>query len=159
MLLNMLAGALNAGKGYIFVDGKGDREFPDKARTIAAAFGRQDDFLHLNFSDINTKQDEQNSSKANGRIHTFNIFSSMSADDITQVIISTMEDATGDAAMWKGRATAMLVVLVRALVWLRDVGNIDLTPGEIREHLPLRKYVELADPHYIQTCRCRSGDL
>lgn len=146
MLLNMLAGALNQGQGYIFIDGKGDSEFPDKARTIAHAFGRQDDFLHLNFASVEPMDANKTSTLENNQTHTFNLLKRMPADVITQVLVSTLEEVGGDGAMWKGRSIAMFLALIGALVWLRDTGKIDLTPGEIRDHMPLDRFASLADP-------------
>jgi intracellular multiplication protein IcmO len=61
------------------------------------------------------------------------------------MIVSLMDDVGGDGAMWKGRATAMLTGVMRALCWLRDEGALDLTVGAIRDHMNLRKVIDLAD--------------
>ena len=81
---------------------------------------------------------------AGGKImsNTLNLFSSGSSDYLPDGCI--LDDAGGDGAMWKGRATAMLTG-VRALTWLRDEGMVDLNVGEIREFMGLKRIIDLAD--------------
>ncbi|WP_456717778.1 MULTISPECIES: hypothetical protein [unclassified Bradyrhizobium] len=78
--------------------------------------------------------------------NTLNPFTTGSSDALTQMVVSLMDDAPGDGAMWKGRAIAMLTGVMSALVWKRDVGLIGLNVGTIRENLNLKNIVELADP-------------
>lgn len=77
--------------------------------------------------------------------NTLNPFSTGSSDALTQMLVSLMDDVGGDGAMWKGRATAMLTGVIRALVWLRDQNVVDLNVGVIRDTLNLRAIIDLGD--------------
>lgn len=141
-LLGFAANALMWGSGFLFCDGKGDVALFAKVYALARRFGREDDLLVLNFMTGN-----QDLGAAGGRImsNTLNPFSTGSSDSLTQMVVSLMDDAGGDGAMWKGRATAMLTGVMRALSWLRDEGHVDLNVGEIREFMSLRRIIDLGD--------------
>ncbi|NDV52798.1 type IV secretory system conjugative DNA transfer family protein [Salipiger sp. PrR003] len=141
-LLGFAANALMWGSGFLFCDGKGDVALFAKVYALARRFGREDDLLVLNFMTGN-----QDLGAMGGKImsNTLNPFSNGSSDSLTQMVVSLMDDAGGDGAMWKGRATAMLTGVMRALCWLRDEGHVDLNVGEIREFMSLRKIVDLGD--------------
>ncbi len=139
-LLGFAANALMWGSGFLFCDGKGDVALFAKVYALARRFGREDDLLVLNFMTGN-----QDLGAAGGKImsNTLNPFSTGSSDSLTQMVVSLMDDAGGDGAMWKGRATAMLTGVMRALSFLRDEGKVDLNVGEIREFMSLKKIVDL----------------
>lgn len=142
-LLGFAANALMWGSGFLFCDGKGDVALFAKVYALARRFGREDDLLVLNFMTGN-----QDLGAAGGKImsNTLNPFSTGSSDSLTQMVVSLMDDAGGDGAMWKGRATAMLTGVMRALSWLRDEGKVDLNVGEIREFMALKRIIDLGDP-------------
>ncbi|EPX84024.1 TraM recognition domain-containing protein [Salipiger mucosus] len=141
-LLGFAANALMWGSGFLFCDGKGDVALFAKVYALARRFGREDDLLVLNFMTGN-----QDLGAMGGKLmsNTLNPFSTGSSDSLTQMVVSLMDDAGGDGAMWKGRATAMLTGVMRALTWLRDEGHVDLNVGEIREFMSLRKIIDLGD--------------
>ena len=70
-------------------------------------------------------------------------FASGSSDSLTHVLVSLLDSS--DGSMWKGRAVALCTGLMRALVWKRDAGLVDLDASLIREHLKFGKIIELAD--------------
>jgi intracellular multiplication protein IcmO len=139
-LLGFAANALSWGSGFLFCDGKGDVSLFAKVYAMARRFGRTDDLLVLNF------MGGSNSTQA-GKVasNTLNPFASGSDDELTQMVVSLMDDVGGDGAMWKGRATAMLTGIMRALCWLRDQGYLDLNVSEIRDHMALRRIIDLSD--------------
>ena len=141
-LLGFAANAIMWGSGFLFCDGKGDVALFAKVYALARRFGREDDLLVLNFMTGN-----QDLGAAGGKImsNTLNPFSNGSSDSLTQMVVSLMDDAGGDGAMWKGRATAMLTGVMRALTWLRDEGDVDLNVGEIREFMQLKRIIDLGD--------------
>lgn len=141
-LLGFAANAIMWGSGFLFCDGKGDVALFAKVFALARRFGREDDLLVLNFMTGN-----QDLGAAGGKLmsNTLNPFSTGSSDSLTQMVVSLMDDAGGDGAMWKGRATAMLTGVMRALTWLRDEDQVDLNVGEIREFMQLRKIIDLGD--------------
>lgn len=137
-LIGFAANALSWGSGFLFCDGKGDVSLFAKMYALCRRFGREDDLLVLNFM-------TGNSDVAGGDIksNTLNPFATGSSDGLTQMIVSLMDDAGGDGAMWKGRATAMLTGVMRALCWLRSNGLIDLNVGTIRDYMSLKMIIEL----------------
>jgi intracellular multiplication protein IcmO len=141
-LLGFAANALSWGSGFLFCDGKGDVALFAKVYAMARRFGREDDLLVLNFMTGNT---DLGSSGGEILSNTLNPFSTGSSDGLTQMVVSLMDDVGGDGAMWKGRATAMLTGIMRALCWLRDQGYLELNVGEIRDHMNLKRIIELAD--------------
>lgn len=71
----------------------------------------------------------------------FDTISSGSLLELFFTIVTCEEDR--DADMWKGRAISMGSCLFMALVWLRNQGEIKLTPSLIRDYLMLDKFIEL----------------
>lgn len=138
-LIGFGANALSWSSGFLFCDGKGDVALMAKVYAMLRRFGREDDLLVLNFMN-------DASSVRPGRINTnsINPFATGSADELTQMMVSLMDEVGGDGAMWKGRAVAMLTGVMRALVEKRDKGLIDLNVGEIRRHMVLNAIEELA---------------
>ena len=143
-LLGFVANALSWGSGCLFCDGKGDVALYSKINALARRFGREDDVLVLNYMTGN--QDVGTALGGHIMSNTLNPFSTGSSDSLTQMVVSLMDDAGGDGAMWKGRATAMFTGVMRALVFLRDQGEIDLNISEIRDHLNLKRIIDLVDP-------------
>ena len=141
-LLGFAANALSWGSGFLFVDGKGDVSLYAKAYALTRRMGREDDLLVMNFMTGGT--DVSGGAGGVSRSNTLNPFTSGSSDQLTQMCVSLMDDAGGDGAVWKGRAVAMLGGIMRALVWKRDQGELDLNIGIIRDYLSLDKIIELA---------------
>jgi hypothetical protein len=141
-LLGFAANALSWGSGFLFVDGKGDVSLYAKAYALTRRMGREDDLLVMNFMTGGT--DVLSGGGGVLRSNTLNPFTSGSSDQLTQMCVSLMDDAGGDGAVWKGRAVAMLGGIMRALVWKRDQGELDLNIGIIRDYLALEKIIELA---------------
>ena len=140
--LSLAADVMAAGAGLIYCDGKGDVSLYARMYGLARRLGREDDLLVLNFTTTNSCE-----SAKDGRLlsHTLNPFTTGSADALTQMVVSLMDEASGDGAMWKGRAVALFTGVMRALVWKRDEGLADLNVGVIREHLNLAEIIKLAD--------------
>lgn len=141
-LLGFASNAVSWGSGCLFIDGKGDVNTFASFYALARRFGREDDVLVMNYMTGNTDVG------AGGGVllsNTMNPFSHGASDTLTNMIVSLMDDVGGDGAMWKGRATSMLTGLMRALIWLRDNNRIDLNVGEIRDHMNLKRIIDLAD--------------
>jgi len=146
-LLGFAANAIAWGSGFLFCDGKGDVSLFAKVYALTRRFGREDDLLVLNYM---TGNQDLGSSGGKLRSNTLNPFATGSSDTLTQMVVGLMDDAGGDGAMWKGRATAMFTGVMRALTWLRDRQFIDLNVGEIRDHLNLKRIIDLADQSKYQ---------
>lgn len=141
-LLGFAANAVAWGSGFLFCDGKGDVGLFSKVYALCRRFGREDDLLVLNYM---TGNQDVSASGGNLMSNTLNPFATGSSDTLTQMVVGLMDDAGGDGAMWKGRATAMFTGVMRALTYLRDSGIIDLNVSEIRDHLQLKRIIDLAD--------------
>ena len=142
LLIGFCANALSWASGFLIVDGKGDVNVFAKIYMLARKFGREDDLLVLNFM-----TGDRPDGAGDGSIlsNTMNPFSTGSSDSLTQMVVSLMDDSGSEGGMWKGRATAMFTGVMRALATLRDKGIIDLNVAEIRDHLNLKKIIDLAD--------------
>lgn len=142
-LLGFASNAVTWGSGFLFCDGKADVSLFAKIYALARRFGREDDLLVLNFMTGN-----QDIGGSDGKLlsNTLNPFAFGSSDSLTQMIVSLMDEGGSEGGMWKGRATAMLTGVLRALTWLRDQQIIDLNVSEIRDHLNLKRIIELGDP-------------
>jgi len=141
-LLGFAANAVTWGSGFLFCDGKGDVSLFAKVYALARRFGREDDLLVLNFM---TGNQDIGTAEGKVRSNTLNPFATGSSDTLTQMVVGLMDETGGDGAMWKGRATAMFTGVMRALTWLRDQQKVDLNVAEIRDHLNLKKIIDLAD--------------
>lgn len=141
-LLGFAANAIAWGSGFLFCDGKGDVALFAKVFALCYRFNRLDDLLVLNYM---TGNRDIGASGGKLRSNTLNPFATGSSDTMTQMVVGLMDDAGGDGAMWKGRAAAMFTGVMRALTWLRDNHIVDLNVAEIRDHLNLRKIIDLAD--------------
>lgn len=142
-LLGFASNAVSWGSGCLFIDGKGDVSTFASFYALARRYGREDDILVINYM---TGNQDVGSGGGRLRSNTMNPFSHGASDTLTNMIVSLMDDVGGDGAMWKGRATAMLTGTMRALIWLRDQNRIDLNVAEIRDHLNLKRIIDLCDP-------------
>lgn len=143
-LLGFASNAVSWGSGFLFIDGKGDVSTFASIYALARRFGREDDLLVLNYM---TGNQDVGAGGGKYRSNTMNPFSHGASDTLTNMVVSLMDEVGGDGAMWKGRATAMFTGVMRALTWLRDDGRIDLNVAEIRDHLNLKRIIDLADPN------------
>ena len=134
-LLASLSNSLIWGSGFTAVDGKADTSLWADMYTLVSQFGRQDDLLVLNF----LTGDMEGKSVS----HTLNPFSFASAGEISELIISLLNDA-GHDAMWQGRAIALLKAVVPALTFKRNHQGLLLDISVIRNALPLHEVIKLS---------------
>ena len=137
-LLGIAANVLSWGGGFTYVDGKGDVSLFAKVYELCERFDRVHDLLVLNF--MTGGRDMGPWALSN----SMNPFRTGRADFLTQMVVSLMDDVGGDGAMWKGRATAMLTGVVRALCWLRDNEGQTLDVASLRDHMSLKRIVGLS---------------
>lgn len=142
-LLGLAENPLSWGSGFVFVDGKGDVALLAKIYQLARLYGREDDILVLNAMSANADRMQWGAEIPS---NTINPFSDGSPDGLTQMVVSLMDGIGPDAALWKGRGTQMFTGLMRALIWLRDEGRLDLNIGSLRDYLNLRAIIDLASP-------------
>lgn len=141
-LISMCVNAMIWVSGFIYTDGKGDVTLMGKQFSLARMFGREDDFLLLNFMTGNA----DTSGKLPTRLsNTYNPFVDGNAASKTQLLVNLM-DSGGDGKgsdIWKGRAISFISSIMPALVDKRDKGGMLLHVGKIREHMPFLKLLEL----------------
>ncbi len=135
-LLGLASQSLMWSSGFLFIDGKGTTEFHAKAWSIVSKFGRQDDYRVLNFTDGGAGGDMA----AGGpevQSNTLNPFAEGSSDQLMNLIVSLMGEAGNAGEMWRHRAMALVTSTMKALVEIRDAGDIMLDVQTIRDFLPL----------------------
>jgi intracellular multiplication protein IcmO len=156
-MLGIAANALAWGGGFMLVDGLGDVSTFARVHALCQEAGRTKDLLVINFMTGNSAWQAGGGLDPKRLSMRMNPFATGSADILTQLVVSMMDDFGGDGAMWVGRATAMLSGVMRVLCWMRDVGSLELTAAEIRDHMSLRRIVEFADetlfPDIPDACR------
>jgi intracellular multiplication protein IcmO len=138
-LFGIMANALSWNSGGILIDGKGDVSTAARMMGLVDKFDRRNDFYVLNFMNGHGGINDDK------RSNTFNPFETMSADALTNMLVNMLEDVGEDGAMWRGRATAMFIGVVRALVWMRDDQGLYLDATVLRDHLNLRSIIDLAN--------------
>ena len=140
-LLSILYQTLLMGSGCMYCDGKADNTVAWLVYSIARRLGREDDMLVINYltgGDVDVSGKISLSRLSN----TTNPFAYGNPEQLRSLIVGLMRDSGGDN-MWKGRASAMIGGLMRALTYMRDSGEINLDVEKLREYLPLDRIVEL----------------
>lgn len=135
LLLGMASQSLMWSSGFLFIDGKGTTEFHAKAWSIVSKFGRQDDYRVLNFTDGGSS--EVSVGGPGIQSNTLNPFTLGSADQLMNLIVSLMGESGSGGEMWRHRAMALVTTTMKALVEMRDAGDIILDVQTIRDYLPL----------------------
>lgn len=150
MLLGLASQSLMWSSGFIFVDGKGTPAFASRIWSLCKRFGREDDYRVINFTDSGGDPD----APAGGpdvQSNTMNPFAKGTADQLMNLLVSLMGDAGGGNDMWKSRAMAMVSGALRALVEMRNNGDILLDVQTIRDFIPLGQGVMLKSPKPANT--------
>lgn len=93
-----------AGGGLLCVDGKGTAEFAKEIFGLIASIGREDDFIHLNFLDMDNT-------------HTINPLLSGSANSIYEILIALL---IGEENEWKAKQKEFMKNVLKLMVWRRD---------------------------------------
>lgn len=126
--------------GFIAVDAKGDIAFQQRCSQLLRRFGREDDLLTISFAvgtrDFLKAQDDRPT-------NTFNIMSSTSAGMLIELLSGMLDGDGGGDDMWKGRAIAFIAALTRPLTYLRDAGDIELSPSVYMEYMELTEVERL----------------
>lgn len=140
-LLSLAYNCLVQGSGFIYVDGKGDNKLWTRVFSICRALGREDDLLVINYM---TGGRDVFGPQKNKLSNTINPCALGSAGGLTDMLVSLMDDAGGDNAMWQNRAISLVSSIMFALVYLRDNQGFLLDVDQIREHLLLENIEKLS---------------
>lgn len=92
------------GGGCFIIDGKGTDEFAKEIYGLVASVGREDDFVHLNFLDMNNT-------------HTINPLLSGSALSIYEILIALI---IGEEDVWVVKQKEYMKNILKLMVWRRD---------------------------------------
>lgn len=137
LLLGLVSQTLMWSSGFLFIDGKGTTEFYARCWSLCKRFGREDDLRVLNFTDPGTDPD----APAGGpsvQSNTLNPFAKGGSDQLMNLIVGLMGDNGGKGGdMWQQRAMSLVTAAMKALVELRDAGDILLDVQSVRDFLPL----------------------
>ncbi|OCS21938.1 hypothetical protein CFVI97532_06990 [Campylobacter fetus subsp. venerealis cfvi97/532] len=92
------------GGGMLILDGKGTDEFAKEIYGLVASVGREDDFVHLNFLDMDNT-------------HTINPLLSGGALSIYEIMISLL---IGEENEWKEKQKEFMKCILKLMVYKRD---------------------------------------
>jgi intracellular multiplication protein IcmO len=143
-LLGLFVNAMVINSGFIMCDGKGDPNLQRNIFRLARRFGREDDLLIINF--ITSGRDffdKQYDSVTNN----MNLFGNTSSGMLIELLVSLMDDSGGGGDMWKGRAISFVAALTRVLVYLRDMGHINLSADVFIKYFEMGDLFELCFEH------------
>jgi intracellular multiplication protein IcmO len=140
-LLSICVNTLNQASGLIYIDGKGDNSLWAKVFSLVAARGRLDDLYLINYMTSSIDLDNKSTEKIS---NTMNPFATGNADSLTELIVSLLPDGGGDG-MWKGRAAVFMGALLRALVYLRNQGQLLLDIDTVRKYFTMKTIIELSE--------------
>ncbi len=140
LLLGLLVQPMMWGSGCMFVDGKGTTEFYARVYSLAKRMGREDDVRLINFTGISSADGADPDAPAGSigsQSNTLNPFARGTADQLANMITSLMGGDQGGDQMWRDRAVQLVSTLIRALVEMRDAGEILLDVQTLRAYMPL----------------------
>ena len=131
------------GGGCLIIDGKGTDEFAKEIYGIVGSLGREDDFVYLNFLDMNNT-------------HTINPLLAGSALSIYEIFIALL---IGEEDVWKAKQKEFMKNVLKLMVWKRDNEGFAFNFSELANRMSLeallkeamdykkyaRQYVEIED--------------
>ncbi len=135
-LKSIVSNALAWGSGFIYIDGKADTDLWASIYALARRFGRDDDLFVLNYLTGN--------SDLGAVSNTLNPFTTGSSSYLTNLLVSLMDEAKGENAMWKGRAVALMGALMPVLVHRREKQGHQLDVKVILESISLASIIRLS---------------
>jgi intracellular multiplication protein IcmO len=135
-LKSIVSNALSWGSGFIYIDGKADTDLWASIYSLARRFGRDDDLFVLNYLTGN--------SDLGAVSNTINPFTTGSSSYLTNLLVSLMDEAKGENAMWKGRAVALMGALMPILVERRDKQGHPLDVKVILDSISLSSIIRLS---------------
>ncbi|WP_181566394.1 type IV secretory system conjugative DNA transfer family protein [Helicobacter monodelphidis] len=109
------------GGGGMIIDGKGTAEFAKDIYGLFVSIGREDDFYHINFLDMDNT-------------HTINPLCNGNAMSLYEMLIMLL---VGEENEWKDRQKEYMKNILKLLVWKRDYENIQIDFSMVAEILPL----------------------
>lgn len=149
-LMGIFLNAILWGAGACYGDGKADSNLGFCLWSLARRFGREDDFLVLNYLTGGTDPFENIVKKEQGifdsishQSNSTNPFSDGSADFLIQLVSSLMTKSTGDGAQWQEKAITMISAIIRILAYLRAKGEGSISASILRDCLDLKTLAQI----------------
>ncbi len=149
-LLGMAANALGWGSGFVYLDGTGSVSTFARVYELCDRYDRVQDMAVINLLAPAEGTAKEIPAYAWGMSNSMNPFRKGAPSFLVQMVVGMVPDtetgsgSIGEISAWKGRATAMLDGVLRALCWLRDHRDLDLDIGVLREHLDLAAMIRLS---------------
>ncbi|QKF93209.1 type IV secretory system conjugative DNA transfer family protein [Campylobacter sp. CCUG 57310] len=128
LMKGMIEQQLKNDGGGLCVDGKGTLEFAKEIYGLFVALGREDDFIHINFLDMDNT-------------HTINPLLSGSAEALYEILTALLE---GEENEWKAKQKEFMKNILKLLVWQRDHENLKLDFSILADYLTLDALVDSA---------------
>ncbi|RDU61867.1 type IV secretory system conjugative DNA transfer family protein [Helicobacter sp. MIT 14-3879] len=111
------------GGGCCVIDGKGTAEFAKEIFGIASAYGREADFIYLNFLDMNNT-------------HTINPLLSGDALALSEILNSLLD---GEENEWKSKQKEFMEIVLKLLVYKRDNENLPIDFSILSQYMSFSK--------------------
>jgi hypothetical protein len=142
--------------GIVVIDGKGDETLPIEVWHLLRRFGRETDFLFLNF-----KQGSKNVYNQTylPKSNTFNPFCKASSSGVSEMLKSLLsqdDEKSGGGDFWSQRAAVFVDEISRIVTYKRDHFGDSLRVGTLREYLELRALCKVYTDERIPN-RFKSG--
>lgn len=122
----MIEQQLKIGGGGLCVDGKGTAEFAKEIYGLCVALGREDDFIHINFLDMDNT-------------HTINPLLAGNAEALYEILIALL---AGEENEWKAKQKEFMKNILKLCVWRRDNEGLALDFSVLSEYMTLQKIVK-----------------
>lgn len=147
--LGIYANALCWGSGTIYADGKGDSSLPFAMWSMARKFGREDDFLLLNFLTGGEDPLERFTRMERGlevdlpQSNNQNPYAYGSADFLFNLTSALLPKVSGDGSGWQEKALNLISALTQVFCYKRALGDFEISIGQYRHYLALDNLVKL----------------
>ena len=151
-LASMGANFIATGAGLIYNDAKAAPKLAWLIYTIARYFGRDDDFLTINYLKGNTSERPDPATRLTNDSAPFAFGS---AESSTQLVVSLMpQDKGGANKVFSEAAVALISAVMPALTELRDQGLLLIDPKVIRSYMEYDNCTQLMfDPNISTEAR------
>lgn len=139
-IFGLVFNALCLNSGAIMVDGKASADTLNSLKKITRLFGRDEDFLTLNF--MMGAKDFYGHSEVK-MTNTFNPFSMGSSDQKSTLMETFIPPAEGSNSVFAQRAMQLNKALPRPLTFLQERGYVDYNPRLLTEFFQLNNVENL----------------
>ena len=139
-IFSLIDNQLIQNSGFIFVDAKGDINSQRTVCAMLRRYMREDDMLSISFGAFGRNFMEAQLDKPT---NTMNIMASTSDGMLIELLAGMLDSGGGSSDLWVGRAVAYVGALTRPLVFLRDRGEINLSPSTYIEYMELSEIERL----------------